>query len=267
VETAAFRAATAAAGDFEAMTVRLFGIPESEIAATLREARAGGIDIDRMEITTCLRRGEIEIVTRYDRADADLYRELAEHLRARHADTIFSEDGSTVDEQIAALLDGPPQRTIAVAESCTGGLLAARLTAPAGASARMLGGVVAYANSAKEDVVGVEVEVIERVGAVSAEVAEALADGAIERFGADVGVGITGVAGPDGGTAEKPVGTVWFSVALAAGGRLTRRVQVPGDRQSVRDRSSTIAMHLIRRALRGELEGSAVGEPASEHRA
>jgi nicotinamide-nucleotide amidase len=266
-ETAAFRAAAGAAGDFESATVRMFGIPESEIAASLRDARAAGIDIDRMEITTCLRRGEIEVVTRYDRGQADLYRELAEHLRARHGDTIFSEDGSTVDEQVAALLDGPPQRTIAVGESCTGGLLAARLSAPAGASKRMLGGVVAYANSAKEEVVGVDPSVIERVGAVSVEVAEALADGAIERFGADVGVGITGVAGPDGGTPEKPVGTVCFSVALATGEHLTRRVHVPGDRRSVRDRSTTIAMHLVRRALRGDLEGSAVGEPAAEHRA
>jgi nicotinamide-nucleotide amidase len=79
-------------------------------------------------------------------------------------------------------------------------------------------------------------------------------------------VGITGIAGPDGGTPEKPVGTVWFSVALASGERLTRRVQVPGDRQSVRDRSTTIAMHLVRRALRGELESPTPGEPAAEHR-
>ena len=267
VETAAFRAATADAGDFEMATVRLFGIPESEIAATLRDAREGGIDIDRMEITTCLRRGEIEVVTRYDRADAGLYRELADHIRARHADTVFSEDGTTIDEQVAALLDGPPQRTIAVAESCTGGLLAARLTEPGGASVRVLGGVVAYANSAKEDVVGVDPAVIARVGAVSAEVAEALADGAIERFGSYVGVGITGIAGPDGGTSEKPVGTVWIAVALATGEHLTRRILVPGDRRAVRDRSTTIAMHLVRRALRGELESSALGEPAAEQRA
>ena len=263
VETESFRAVAARAGDFETAMLRLFGIPESEIAATLRDARAGGIDIDRMEITTCLRRGEIEIVTRHDGADAGLYDQLAEHIRARHGDTLFSDDGSTVDEQVAGMLDGPPQRTIAVAESCTGGLLAARLTAPAGASARMLGGVVVYANSAKEDMTGVDPALIERAGAVSAEVAEALADGAVERFGADVGVGVTGIAGPDGGTPEKPVGTVWFSVALADGRHLTRRVLIPGDRESVRDRSTTIAMHLVRRALRGEIEDVAVGEPAA----
>jgi nicotinamide-nucleotide amidase len=176
--TDAFRAAVAGASDFRQSMLRLFGIPESEIAETLRTARERGIDIDRLEITTCLRRGEIEIVTRYGREDAGIYDELTELVRARHADTLFSEDGSTVDEQVARLLAGPPARTIAVAESCTGGLLSARLTAPPGASVRMLGGVVAYANAAKVEVVGVDPEVIARFGAVSGEVAEALAAGA-----------------------------------------------------------------------------------------
>src|ERR671935_3141210 len=97
--TKAFRAAVAGASAFSQATLRLFGIPESEIAETLRTARERGIDIDRLEITTCLRRGEIEIVTRYGREDAGIYDELTELVRARHADTLFSEDGSTVDEQ------------------------------------------------------------------------------------------------------------------------------------------------------------------------
>ena len=104
---------------------------------------------------------------------------------------------------MAALLAG---RTIAVAESCTGGLMAARLTDRAGSSAYFAGGVVAYSNEAKVELVGVDPALIERFGAVSTEVAEALADGAMTRFGADIGVGITGIAGPDGGTEEKPVG-------------------------------------------------------------
>ena len=216
VKTAAFRAATADAADFEAATVRLFGIPESEIAATLRDAREGGIDIDRMEITTCLRRGEIEVVTRYDRADAGLYRELADHIRARHADTVFSEDGTTVDEQVAALLDGPPQRTIAVAESCTGGLLAARLTEPAGASVRMLGGVVAYANSAKEDLVGVDPAVIERAGRGLRRGRRGAGGRARSSASAPTWAWASPASpGPDGGTPDKPVGTVWIAVALA----------------------------------------------------
>jgi nicotinamide-nucleotide amidase len=118
--------------------------------------------------------------------------------------------------------------------------------------------VVAYSNEAKVSLLGVDPDLIERVGAVSTEVAEALADGAIARFGADVGVGLTGIAGPDGGTEEKPVGLVCFSVALGSGSgsgsgeRITRSVRLPGGRADVRDRSTTVAMHLLRRLLRGE---------------
>src|SRR4051812_11421689 len=147
--TDAFRAAVAGASDFRQSMLRLFGIPESEIAETLRTARERGIDIDSLEITTCLRRGEIEIVTRYGPEEAGIYHEFTELVRARHADTLFSEDGSTVDQQVARLLDGPPPRTIAVAESCTGGLLSARLTAPAGGAARVVGGGGGYAQSAQ----------------------------------------------------------------------------------------------------------------------
>jgi nicotinamide-nucleotide amidase len=144
--------------------------------------------------------------------------------------------------------------TIATAESCTGGLLAARLTERAGSSAYVLGGLVAYANSAKVHVVGVDAELIARHGAVSVEVAEALAFGALRRLDADVGVGITGVAGPGGGTPEKPVGFVCLSAASRDGRRITRTVTLPGGRTDVRDRSTTVAMHLVRRLLHGEGE-------------
>ncbi len=187
--------------------------PESEIALTLREAEEAGVALERLEITTCLRRGEVEIVTRYEAEDHGVYGAFEQVIRERHADTLFSDDGTTVDEQVFGLLDGS---TIAVAESCTGGLLAARLTEPAGASAHLLGGIVAYSNQAKTDLAGVPEELIERHGAVSPEVARALADGAIERFGADVGAGVTGVAGPGGGTPEKRSGTcasAWRSAA------------------------------------------------------
>jgi nicotinamide-nucleotide amidase len=152
-------------------------------------------------------------------------------------------------------------RQIAVAESCTGGLLAARLTDRAGSSAYFRGGVVAYSNEAKVALVGVDPGLIERVGAVSTEVAEALADGAIERFDADVGVGLTGIAGPDGGTEEKPVGLVCFSVSARDGDRITRAIRLPGNRADVRDRSTTVAMHLLRRVLLGE--GAAVPSSAA----
>jgi nicotinamide-nucleotide amidase len=172
-------------------------------------------------------------------------------VRERHAATLYSDDGTSIDEQVAGLLTGAPGRTIAVAESCTGGLLAARLTSLAGSSAYVRGGVVVYSNEAKRELAGVDPAVIEHHGAVSIEVAKALADGAISRFGADVGVGVTGVAGPGGGTEDKPVGTVCFSVALASGERIDRRAQLPGGRADVRDRSTTVALHLLRRLLLG----------------
>jgi nicotinamide-nucleotide amidase len=229
--------------------LRLFGIPVSEIASTLRAAEAEGLRQDELEITTCLRRGEIEVSTRYEPAAEADYRSLADFIAQRHRDTLFSEDESTVDEQVASLLDG---HWIAVAESCTGGLMAARLTERSGASAYFAGGVVAYSNEAKSSLVGVDPALIERVGAVSEEVAEALADGARKRFGADVGVGITGIAGPGGGTDDKPVGLVVFSISLESGERLTRSVQLPGGRVDIRERATTVAMHLLRRLLLGK---------------
>jgi nicotinamide-nucleotide amidase len=244
--TDAFAAAIAGAREYRSGILRLYGIPESEIANTLRAAAEQGMALDQLEITTCLRRGEIEVATRYEPAGADAYEELVTFIRERHRDRLFSEDGSTVDEQVASLLAG---RMVAVAESCTGGLLAARLTDRAGSSEYFAGGVVAYSNEAKVSLVGVAPELIERFGAVSNEVAEALADGAIERFGASVGVGVTGIAGPGGGSELKPVGTVCISVSVLDREKLTRQVRLPGDRFDVRDRSTTVAMHLLRRAL------------------
>jgi nicotinamide-nucleotide amidase len=247
--TDAFAAAIAGATTYRNEIMRLFGIPESEIANTLRAADHGGIALSELEITTCLRRGEIEIATRYEPSASDVYRAFADFVVDRHADTLFSVDGSTIDDQVAALLAG---HRIATGESCTGGMLAARLTDRAGSSAYVAGGVVVYSNEAKSSMLGVDPDLIERVGAVSTEVAEALANGAIARFDADVGVGITGVAGPDGGTEEKPVGLVCFSVAERGGERITRSVRLPGNRADIRDRSTTVAMHLLRRLLRGD---------------
>jgi nicotinamide-nucleotide amidase len=253
--TEAWRSAIAGARVYRQQMLRLFGIPESEIAETLRQARREGVDLARLEITTCLRGGEIEIVTRYEPDAQDVYDAFARIVATRHADTLYSADGTTVDDQVASLLRGErgtAPRTISVAESCTGGLLLARLTNPPGASAYVLGGVVAYSNNAKVAQVGVGGETIERHGAVSSEVARALADGARARLGADVGVGVTGIAGPSGGSEEKPVGLVWTCVVGPDGVSLTRSVRLPGGRVDVRERAVTVAMHLIRRLLAGE---------------
>ena len=170
-------------------------------------------------------------------------------ISERHSRSLFSTDGSRVDEQVAQLLDG---RLLAVAESCTAGLMAARLTERAGSSDYVAGGVVAYSNEAKSELLGVDPQLIEAHGAVSPEVAEAMADGALGRFAADTAVAITGVAGPEGGTEEKPVGYVCWCCKLADGSKLARDVQLPGDRAEIRDRSTTVGMHLLRRLLRGE---------------
>lgn len=247
LRTNAFHAATARATTYRTRILRLFGIPESAIADTLRAAADAGIDLDSLEVTTCLRRGEIEIATRYEPDAEPVYAAFADFVRERHADTLFSEDASTIDEQVAALLG---DRTIAVAESCTGGLMAARLTDRPGSSAYFKGGLVVYSDEAKVALAGVDPDLLERHGAVSAEVAEALADGAIERLDADVGVGITGIAGPGGGSAKKPVGLVWFSVHERGAHRITRSLNLPGGRTDVRDRATVVAMHLVRRLLR-----------------
>jgi nicotinamide-nucleotide amidase len=251
VSTDAFRAAIAGATEYRRGIVRLYGIPESEIANTLRAAEEAGLSLDPLEITTCLRRGEIEVATRYEPFAQGDYQAFVEFVARRHPGELFSPDGKTVDDQVASLLV-ESGRTVAVAESCTGGLMSARLTERGGSSEYFVGGAVVYSNEAKVSMAGVDPGLIERVGAVSAEVAEALALGAVAAFGADFGIGITGIAGPGGGTEEKPVGTVCFSVCSRDGARLTRRLRLPGSRSDIRDRSTTVAMHLLRRVLLGE---------------
>jgi nicotinamide-nucleotide amidase len=248
VETEAVQRAIAGRTTYRQEMVRMFGLPESGLAETLRDAEQSIDGFDRLEITTCLRRGEVEMVTRYEPGAATVYSKLMELLRERHGREIFSEDGSFVDDQVAQLLNG---RRIATAESCTGGLLAARLTERAGSSAYLAGGVVAYANEAKTELLGVNRDLLAAHGAVSEPVAEAMADGALHRFGADTAIAITGIAGPGGGTEDKPVGTVCFTVKLADGETVTRTLRMPGDRADIRERSTTVAMHLLRRALSG----------------
>ena len=246
VNTDAVREAVAGRTTYLQGTVRMFGLPESGLADTLRDAEEGIEGFESLEITTCLRRGELEMVTRYEPEAAAVYTELVGLVRERHGREIFSEDGARVDDLVAQLLAG---RRVATAESCTAGLLAARLTERPGSSAYVAGGVVAYANEAKVDLLGVDPQLIEAHGAVSEPVAEAMAAGALKRFDADTAVAITGIAGPDGGTEEKPVGTVCWSVQLADGRSITRTVHLPGDRADIRDRSTTVAMHLLRRLL------------------
>jgi nicotinamide-nucleotide amidase len=247
IQTSAAQQAIAGRTIYRQETLRMFGLPESGLAETLRGAENSVPGFDKLEITTCLRRGEIEMVTRYEPDAAKTYAELTRLLREKHGQQLYSEDGSHVDDLVARLLAG---RRIATAESCTAGLLAARLTDRPGSSEYVMGGVVSYSNDAKAELLGVDPALIEAHGAVSEPVAEAMASGALKRFGADTAVAITGIAGPGGGTPEKPVGTVCFTVKLAdRGPTITRTLQLPGNRSDIRERSTTVAIHLLLRAL------------------
>jgi competence/damage-inducible protein CinA-like protein len=255
-QTAAFAPAIRGATVYEQRMLRLYGLPESEIATTLRAAEQAGIALEQLEVTTCVRGGELEIVTRYEPDAAHIYVAFEAIVRERHAHVLYSDDGSHVDEQVSALLL-EQGLTVAVAESCTGGLVLGRLTDRPGSSAFLRGGIVAYANDVKTQFAGVPAELIESYGAVSEEVAVALADGARERVGADIGIGVTGVAGPDGGTPEKPVGLVWIALTAADGRRIVRRADQRGTRADVRERTTTAAMHLLRRLLLGVTDAPA----------
>lgn len=230
-------------------SLRFFGLPEPQIAATLRDLAADH-DLDAVEVTTCLRRSELEVDLRPRPGAEAAAGALAEAIATRHARQLVSADGTSTDELLArALLERG--LWVATGESCTGGLLAARLVDRPGSSAYVAGGTVAYSNAAKTSQLDVPAPLIEQHGAVSPEVARALADGARARFGADIGIGITGVAGPDGGTEAKPVGYVCFCVTTADGTVLARDPVLPGNRADIRERATDLGMHLLLRAATG----------------
>ncbi|CAN5543866.1 competence/damage-inducible protein A [soil metagenome] len=232
---------------FETFEVRMFGIPESELARVLREIEAEA-DLSPLEITTCLRGGELVTDVRHRAGAEEAASALREGLRERLDQWTYGYEGESIESVIARLLDG---RMLAVAESCTGGLLAARCTERPGSSEWFAGGVVSYSNEAKSGLLGVDPGLIAGHGAVSMEVAEAMADGALARFGADAAVAVTGVAGPDGGTEAKPVGYVCFCAKLASGEVLARDPTLPGDRGDIRQRSTMVALHMLRYLLEG----------------
>jgi nicotinamide-nucleotide amidase len=233
---------------FRTMSIRMFGIPESELAKSLREIEEDGADLGPLEITTCLRGGELVTDVRHRPGSEAAAEELRAGLEQRLGRFTFTESGESIEEVVFRLLG---ERTIAVAESESGGLLAGRLTQRPGSSKWFAGGIVSYSNESKARLLGVDAELIAERGAVSPEVAEAMADGALDRFGADVACAITGIAGPNGGTEEKPVGYVCFCAKTSAGDRLARDPVLPGARNDVRERSVVVALHLVRYLLEG----------------
>jgi nicotinamide-nucleotide amidase len=224
--------------------LRFFGTPESAVAQAL--ADAGG-DGDGVEATICAREFEIHVDLVVEPGADARASALAASLRTALRSYLFTEDERSVAEIV---LDLCRERglTLATAESCTGGLVAARLTSVPGSSDVFRGSVVAYADEVKAGELGVEQAVLDERGAVSPEAAAAMARGARQRLGADVAVAVTGVAGPGGGTEEKPVGLV-FLHAVGPGGEKARRIDLPGDREMVRGRATAAALHLVRRLL------------------
>lgn len=242
IETPQFKAIADQTVVFEEQMIRMIGIPESDIAKTLRKFDdAHGLG--EMEITTCLRKGEMEILVSHHPRERDKRDALIAAFSSEYSHAIFSEDGETIDQQIIRLLDG---RKLALAESCTGGLLAERLTETPGSSSYFQGSAVTYTNAAKARVLNVDPTALESEGAVSEVVAKQMAEGALDAFEADLAISITGIAGPDGGTDEKPVGTVCFHAASKDGRERSLRIVLPGRRRDVQERAATVALHIVR---------------------
>ncbi len=225
-------------------TLRFFGPGESQVAQAFQEA---GGDGDGLEVTICARDFEIHVDLVAEPGAEERMAALEAALGDDLGRFLYSTDGRSVEEIV---LDRCRDRGfhLATAESCTGGLIAARLTAVPGSSHVFAGGIVSYSNEVKIEQLGVPPELIEEHGAVSAEVAEAMARGARERLGVDVAVSVTGIAGPEGGTEEKPVGLVYFHAETPDGGHGSH-FSFPGDRDSIRRRSAVAALHLVRRLL------------------
>jgi nicotinamide-nucleotide amidase len=245
LQTEPVRAVLARARPPERRVLRFFGASESAVARVLAEAggEGGGVDV-----TVCARDFEIHVDLVVDAGAEARADELAASLRESDVGRfLFGADERAIEELV---LEECRARglTLATAESCTGGLVAARLTSVPGSSDVFLGGLVAYADDVKAAALAVPEETLRRHGAVSAETARAMAAGSRAQVGADVAVAVTGIAGPGGGTDEKPVGLVYLHAAGPSGERSVD-FSLPGDRDAVRGRATVAALHLVRRLL------------------
>jgi nicotinamide-nucleotide amidase len=226
--------------------LRLFGVSESAVARALEEA---GGDGGGVEATICAREFEIHVDLVVEPGAEERGKALEVALAERLERWLFARDERRVEE-LVLLLAGASGLRLATAESCTGGMVAARLTDVAGSSASFVGGVVAYADEVKRSELDVSEELLARHGAVSAEVAAAMAEGARRRLGADVAVAVTGIAGPNGETEDKPVGRVYLHAA-GPDASAARMLDLPGERAQIRVRATVTALHLLRALLTG----------------
>jgi len=243
VQTDRVRALIEGAGGGAPIVLRIAGVIEPEFIEALDDPmwHAQGL-----EVGVCAKPGELELTIRPDDA---VGRSLEAHLDLVFPGAIFSRDGALLEQVLGAALVAQGQ-TLVTAESCTGGMIGARLTTMPGASAWYLGGVVSYDDAVKRELLGVPGHVLRDHGAVSAETASAMAEGARDRLGATWALSITGIAGPGGGTPQKPVGLVYVGVAGALG-TTTRELRLHGDRERIRLRACTMALHLLREVVTG----------------
>ena len=224
-----------------------WGLPEADIDAKLQGLIARNAPIDLGLLASPL--GVlVSLTTKPYKASGDMLASLSEAVRARLREWIFAEGTDSMEAVVGRLLL-EAKRTLALAESCTGGLIGHRLTQVPGSSAYVDRGVISYSNKAKIDWLGVPSDLIERHGAVSGEVAAAMAKGVRERSGVSIGLSVTGIAGPGGATATKPVGLVYVGLDAGDGDALTREHRFHGDRSVVKQRSSQAALNLLRRWL------------------
>lgn len=227
--------------------VKIFGLPESEVAERLK-----GLELQGVTLGYRSHHPEIHLrVCAYAETESQaksLSQNYIDGINARIGDYVFATDGELLEEVVGGLLI-EKSMTLATAESCTGGLLASRITDVPGSSEYFLEGVVTYSNEAKEKILGVPVSLLETHGAVSAPVVEAMASGVRKLSGADIGVGISGIAGPGGGTAEKPVGTVYIGLDSEESGTTSMKYQFTGSREQIKTVSSEAALDIIMKSL------------------
>lgn len=235
--------------------IRSFGMTESQVGDVLADLHdpEQGISIGyrasfpEIEVKVLARSGsEVEA--------EDNARRVAEEVRKRLGDVAYGERDDTFAGAVGRVLRGRGL-TLAVAESCTGGLIGSMVTQVAGSSDYLLMDAVTYANSAKTKMLGVNEDILRAHGAVSGEAAEAMAEGALRLSGADLAVSVTGIAGPGGGSEDKPVGTVWFGLAQKDGPTIVKLRKLPGDRERIRVLAAYVALKLVMRAAKGELGG------------
>lgn len=225
--------------------LRTFGLGESEVAERLEGFSPEGVDVGYR-----IRLPEIHLRLTASGSDGEaldsLLRDACSEAGKRLGDFLFSQGEESLEEVTASLLL-EKDLTLSIAESCTGGLCSSRFTDIAGSSGYFLGGAVVYSNDSKEKLLGVSAETLERSGAVSGETVSEMACGARNLFGSDIGLSISGIAGPGGGTAEKPVGTVWFGFTHVSYGTFSERRNFTGTRDEIKNFAAATAIDMVRK--------------------